>query len=92
MEDNHCVIMDKCPSNQVIVRIHMTSNKMFPLAFNPSEKKNIGKKKYAQLETTFTTKTAHSSKENSTHSIKKGENDAQMKESFQFEVQDYSCL
>jgi hypothetical protein len=27
MEDNHCVIMDKCPSNQLIAKIQMTSNK-----------------------------------------------------------------
>jgi hypothetical protein len=40
MEDNHCVIMEKCPSNQLIAKIHMTSNKMFPLTLKPTKKKN----------------------------------------------------
>jgi hypothetical protein len=51
MEDNDSVIMDKFPSNQLIARIHMTSNKMFPLTLKPSKKKNtmlaFGKEKYS---------------------------------------------
>jgi hypothetical protein len=49
MEDNHCVIMDKYPSNQLIAKIQMTSNKMFPLTLKPTKKKNtmlvVGKEK-----------------------------------------------
>jgi hypothetical protein len=38
MEYNHCVIMERCPRNQLIARIQMTSNKMFPLTLKPSMK------------------------------------------------------
>ena len=31
MEDNHCVIKDVRPSNQLIARVPMTSNRLFPL-------------------------------------------------------------
>ena len=31
MEDNHCVIKDIRPSNQLIARVPMTSNHLFPL-------------------------------------------------------------
>jgi hypothetical protein len=41
MEDNHCVIMDKCPSNQLIARIQMTRNIMFPLTLKLSMKRKI---------------------------------------------------
>jgi hypothetical protein len=40
MEDNHCVIMDKFPSNLLIAKIKMTSNRMFPLTLKPTKKKN----------------------------------------------------
>jgi len=40
MEDNHCVIMDKFPSNQLIAKIEMTSNKMFPLILKLAKNKN----------------------------------------------------
>jgi len=50
MEYNNCVIMNKCPSNQLIARIQMTSKIMFPLTLNPTKKKNttldVGKEKY----------------------------------------------
>jgi hypothetical protein len=97
MEDNHCVIMDKCPSNQLIARIQMTSNKMFPLTLKPTKKKNttlvVGKEKYVQLDTAFTTESVCSSnEENSVCSIKKGENGAEMKATFQSEVHDDSWL
>ena len=35
MEDNHCVIKDVCPSNQLIERVPMTSNLLFPLRIVP---------------------------------------------------------
>ena len=35
MEDNHCVIKDICPSNQLIVKVLMTSNRLFPLRIVP---------------------------------------------------------
>jgi hypothetical protein len=77
MEDNHCVIMDKCPRNQLITRIKMTSNMMFPLTLRKTKKKNttqdIGKKKYVQSDTTFTTESLrNSNEENSVCNIKKG--------------------
>ena len=31
MEDNHCVIKYVCPRNQLIARVPMTSNHLFPL-------------------------------------------------------------
>ena len=55
MEDNYSVIMDKFPRNQLIARIQMTSNKMFPLKLKPTKNKNtmltIDKGKSAQLDT-----------------------------------------
>jgi hypothetical protein len=41
MEDNHCVIMDKIPSNLLIAKIQMTSNRMFPLTLKPVKKNKI---------------------------------------------------
>jgi hypothetical protein len=59
MEDNHCVIMDKFPSNILIAKIQMTSSRMFPLALKPTKKKNttqtVYKGKSAQSNTAFTT-------------------------------------
>jgi len=67
MEDNHCFIMDMYPSNQLIARIQMTSNIMFPLTLNRAKKKNIvlvvGKEKDVQLDNAFTGKSVHSSSE-----------------------------
>ena len=52
MEDNHCVIMEKCRSNQLIAIIQMTSNRMVPLTLNQTKKNNtmlvVGKAKYVQ--------------------------------------------
>ena len=31
MEDNHCVIKDICPSNQLIEKVQMKINRLFPL-------------------------------------------------------------
>ena len=38
MEDEHCVIKDKHPSNQLIVKVPMTSNRLFPLRIVPDMK------------------------------------------------------
>ena len=38
IEDNHCVIKDKCPSNQFIAKVPMTSNRLFPLRIVPDMK------------------------------------------------------
>ena len=35
MEDNHCVTKDIHPSNQLITRVPMTSNRLFPLRIVP---------------------------------------------------------
>jgi hypothetical protein len=60
MEDNQCVIMDRYPSNRLIAKIHMTSNRMFSLTLKQSKKKNtmlvVGKSKDVQLDTAFTKK------------------------------------
>ena len=44
MEDEHCVIKDKRPSNQLIAKVPMTSNHLFPLRIVPDmkEKTNTG--------------------------------------------------
>ena len=44
MEDNHCVIKDLCLSNQLIAKVPMTSNRLFPLRIIPDMrgKTNIG--------------------------------------------------
>ena len=34
-EDNHCVIKDVCPSNQLIERVPMTINRLFPMRIVP---------------------------------------------------------
>ena len=38
MEDDHFVIKDKCPSNQLIAKVPMTSNRLFPLRIVPDIK------------------------------------------------------
>ena len=44
MEDDHCVIKDKRPSDQLIAKVSMTSNRLFPLRIVPDMKgkENIG--------------------------------------------------
>jgi hypothetical protein len=91
MEYNHCVIMDKCPSNLLIAKIHMTSNRMFPLTLKSSKKKNttldVGKEKDAQTDIAFTTESVRRYNEvNSARNTKKGENGTEMKETFQYEI------
>jgi hypothetical protein len=100
MEDNNCVIMDTNQSNQLIARIQMTSNKMFPLTLKPSKKKNTTQVVYdtndAQSNTAFKEESeaisARSSKV-SVHNFKeKGENGVEMQTTFQYEVEDDSLL
>ena len=43
MEDDHCVIKDKCPSNRLIAKVPMTSNHLIPLRIVPYMK---GKENY----------------------------------------------
>ena len=38
MEDEHCVIKDKRPSDQLIEKVPMTSNRLFPLRIVPDMK------------------------------------------------------
>ena len=38
MEDDHCVIKDKRPSDQLITKVPMTSNCLFPLRIVPNMK------------------------------------------------------
>ena len=38
MENNECVILDKFPSNQLIAKVKMTNNRMFPLRIVPDIK------------------------------------------------------
>ena len=38
MEDEHCVIKDKRPSDQLIEKVPMTSNRLFPLRIVPDIK------------------------------------------------------
>ena len=38
MEDYHCVIKDKRPSDQLIEKVPMTSNRLFPLSIVPDMK------------------------------------------------------
>ena len=38
MEDDHCVIKDKRPSDQLIAKVSMTSNHLFPLRIVPDIK------------------------------------------------------
>jgi hypothetical protein len=92
MQDNHYVIMDKFPSNQLIARFQMPSNIMFPLTLKPTNKKNstlvVGKGKSVQLDTTFTVESVCSSnEENSARSTKKGESGAKTKATFKSKVQ-----
>jgi hypothetical protein len=57
LEDNHCVILDRYPRNQLISRIHMTSNRLFPLKLKPTMKRRkievISKEIDAQSATAF---------------------------------------
>ena len=44
MEDNHCVIKDICPSNQLITNVLMTSNYLYTLRIVPDMKGKTNKR------------------------------------------------
>ena len=82
MEDNHCVIKDKHPSNQLIEKVLMTRNCLFPLRIVSDMK---GK-----------TNTGDTFKEKSEETVelhnKKENGNANLQATFQTEVQDESWL
>ena len=80
MEDNHCVIKDILPSNQLIEKVPMKSNHFFPLRIVPDMKgkTNIG--------VAFKAK----SEEADVHCDKKENDNTEIQETFQTEVQDVS--
>ena len=80
MEDEHCVIKDKRPSDQLIVRVPMTSNHLFPLRiiFDMKGKTNTG----AAFK--------EESKETVDPLDKKENGSANLQAAFQTEVQDES--
>ena len=82
MEDDHCVIKDKRPSDQLVAKVPMTSNHLFPLRIVPymKGKKNTG--------ATF----KEESKEAVEHFNKKENDSANFQAAFQTEVQDESWL
>jgi hypothetical protein len=103
MEDNHCVILDRYPSNQLITRIQMTSNRMFPLTLKPTMKRKttqvVYEEKYVHSDTAFKEESEEVSvccskeEKGSAHSSKKEEDSGtELQETFQSEVQDDSWL
>jgi hypothetical protein len=101
MEDNHFVILDKYPSNQLITRIQMTSNTIFPLTLNPSMKRKTTQVVYevkdVHSETTFKAEreevSVHYIKEEqcSACDFKKEEDSGtELQEAFQSQVKDDS--
>jgi hypothetical protein len=99
MEDNHCVIMDRYPSNQHIARVYMRSNKMFPLTMKPAKKKNIvqdfGKEKYMQLDIAFIAGSVRSSEEGKSSACntkKEEDSSVEMHEAFQSKMKYDSWL
>ena len=80
IEDDHCVIKDKCPSNQLIAKVPMTSNRLFPLRIVPNMKGR-----------TNTGATFKVESEETIELLDKKENDsANLQVAFQTEVQDES--
>ena len=82
MEDNNCVIKNIHPSNQLIEKVPMISNQLFPLRIirYMKGKRNIG----AAFE--------EESKEEDTQCDKKEKDNTKIQEPFQKEVQDESWL
>ena len=82
MEDDHCVIKDKRPSNQLIEKVPMTSNCLFPLRI--------------VLDMKGKTNTRAAFKEKSKETVelldKKENGSANLQVEFQTEVQDESWL
>ena len=75
MEDDHCVIKDKRPIDQLIEKVPMTSNCLFPLKIVPKNYKAAFK---AEI------------KEEVIHSHKKENDNAEIQSTFQTEVHDDS--
>jgi len=93
MEDNHYVILDRYPSNQLITRIQMTCNRVFPLTLKPTIKRKIMQviyeEKYVHSSTAFKAKSeevsVHCSKEekgSACSSKKEEDNDAKLQVTF----------
>ena len=82
MEDNHCVIKYIHPRNQLIAKVPMTRNHLFPLRIvtDMKEKTNIGAAFKAE------------SKEAFKHFDKKENDSAKFQAMFQTEVRDESWL
>ena len=82
MEDNHCVIKDKHPSNQLITKVSMTRNHLFPLSIIPyiKGKRNIG--------VVFKVERKEADK----HRDKEEKYKVEFQATFQLEVQDESWL
>jgi len=97
MEDNHCVILDKYPRNQLIAIIHKIRNIMFPLTLKPSMQRKkvqvVYKEKYVQSGNAFKEEiekvSAHCSKEEkcSAHSFKKVEDNGAELQTIENKVQ-----
>ena len=82
MEDDHCVIKDKSPSDQLIAKVPMKSNRLFPLRIVPDMK---GK--------TNTRASFKAESEETVNLLDKKENcSANLQATFQTEVQDESWL
>ena len=82
IEDYHCVIKDTCPSDQLIAKVPMTSNRLFPLRIVPDMKvkTNTGAAFKAESKETV-------------ESLDKKENgSANLQAAFQTEVPDESWL
>ena len=82
MEDNNCVIKNICPSNQLIEKVPMISNRLFPLRIirYMKGKRNIG----VAFE--------EESKEHYTQCGKKEKDNAKIQATFQTKFQDESWL
>ena len=82
MEDDHCVIKDKRQSNQLIAKVSMTSNCLFPLRIVSNMKGKINIRAAFRAE----------SKETVESLDKKENGSANLQAAFQTEVQDESWL
>jgi hypothetical protein len=70
MEDNQCVILDRYPSNQLITKIQMTSNIMFPMTLKPSMKRKTMQVVYEENDVHSDTAFKEESEEVSVHCSK----------------------
>ena len=82
MEDDHCVIKDKHPSDQLIAKVLMKSNHLFPLRIVPNMKGKTKSGVAFKVEI-----------EETVELLNKKENcSANLQAAFQIEVQDESWL